>query len=168
LHHVAFEYANFEYAGIRRILTLIPSELINHTDLPGHAERRAVECDCGGLIAPMMALLGAAKRAWHCPCEEGQVLMFEMPRPIQSAVVGTGDITVGFAPHAEIDFHRFLSVIWRDKVTILWTTTASLRMAVRTELKLSCTNLRRNKSVSPAVTQLVCNLIMSRTRAAPL
>ncbi len=56
--------------------------------------------------------------------------MFEAPRQIQSAVVGTGDSTVGFPPIAEIDFHRILSVIWRDKATILWTTAASLLMAV--------------------------------------
>jgi uncharacterized protein involved in exopolysaccharide biosynthesis len=56
--------------------------------------------------------------------------MFEAPRQIQSAVVGTGDIKVGFAPLAKIDFHRTLSVIWRDKATILWTTAASLLLAV--------------------------------------
>ena len=56
--------------------------------------------------------------------------MFEAPRQIQSAVVGAGDIKVGFAPLAKIDFHRTLSVIWRDKATILWTTAASLLMAV--------------------------------------
>jgi len=56
--------------------------------------------------------------------------MFEAPRQIQSAVVGAGDIKVGFAPLAKIDFHRTLSVIWRDKATILWTTAASLLLAV--------------------------------------
>ena len=56
--------------------------------------------------------------------------MFEAPRQSRSAVVGTGEIPVGFAPAANFDFQRFLSVIWRDKATILWTTALSLLIAV--------------------------------------
>ncbi len=56
--------------------------------------------------------------------------MFEGPLQIKSAIVGTGDVAVGFAPLAEIDFHRILSVIWRGKATILWTTAAALLVAV--------------------------------------
>ena len=56
--------------------------------------------------------------------------MFEAPRQSRPAVVGTGEIPVGFAPAANFDFQRFLSVIWRDKATILWTTALSLLIAV--------------------------------------
>ena len=56
--------------------------------------------------------------------------MFEAPRQSRPAVVGTGEIPVGFAPAANFDLQRFLSVIWRDKATILWTTALSLLIAV--------------------------------------
>ena len=56
--------------------------------------------------------------------------MFEAPRQSRPVVVGTGEIPVGFAPAANFDFQRFLSVIWRDKATILWTTALSLLIAV--------------------------------------
>ncbi len=56
--------------------------------------------------------------------------MFEAPRQSRPAVVGTGAIPVGFAPAANFDLQRFLSVIWRDKATILWTTALSLLIAV--------------------------------------
>lgn len=56
--------------------------------------------------------------------------MFEAPRQIQSAFAGTGDVTVAPGPVASIDFHRIWSIIWRGKATILWTTAASLLLAV--------------------------------------
>ena len=37
---------------------------------------------------------------------------------------------IGFAPATDFDFQRFLSIIWRDKATILWTTALSLLIAV--------------------------------------
>jgi uncharacterized protein involved in exopolysaccharide biosynthesis/Mrp family chromosome partitioning ATPase len=52
--------------------------------------------------------------------------MFEAPRQIRTAAAGTGDVAVGFAPLAQIDFNRIRSVIWRGKATILWTTAAAL------------------------------------------
>jgi len=56
--------------------------------------------------------------------------MFEVPRQMQSAAAGAGNVPVGFAPAAELDLRRFLSAIWRGKTTILWTTAASLLVAV--------------------------------------
>ena len=56
--------------------------------------------------------------------------MFEAPRQIQSALVGTADVAVGPAPALGIDLHRIWSVLWRGKTTILWTTAASLLLAV--------------------------------------
>jgi succinoglycan biosynthesis transport protein ExoP len=56
--------------------------------------------------------------------------MFEAPRQIQSAFVATGDTPIGFGSLAGIDFQRVLSVIWRGKTTILWTTAAALLMAL--------------------------------------
>ena len=56
--------------------------------------------------------------------------MFEAPRQIQSALAGTADVTVGPAPALGIDLQRIWSVLWRGKTTILWTTAASLLLAV--------------------------------------
>ena len=56
--------------------------------------------------------------------------MFEAPRQIQSALAGTADVAVGPAPALGIDLHRIWSVLWRGKTTILWTTAASLLLAV--------------------------------------
>ena len=56
--------------------------------------------------------------------------MFEAPRQIQSSLAGTADVAVGPAPAAGIDLHRIWSVLWRGKTTILWTTAASLLLAV--------------------------------------
>ena len=79
----------------------------------------------------MTALPGAApmRRAALLRLRES-VRMFEAPRQLQTALAGTGDITVGPAPVAAIDLQRIWSVIWRGKATILWTTAASLLMAV--------------------------------------
>jgi polysaccharide biosynthesis transport protein len=56
--------------------------------------------------------------------------MFQAPRQIKSALVGTGDVAVGFTPLAAIDFRRILSVMWRGKATLLWTTAVALLAAV--------------------------------------
>jgi polysaccharide biosynthesis transport protein len=56
--------------------------------------------------------------------------MFEAPRQSRPAVVATGEMPAGFAPATSFDFQRMLSVIWRGKATILWTTALSLLMAV--------------------------------------
>jgi polysaccharide biosynthesis transport protein len=52
--------------------------------------------------------------------------MFEAPRQNRSAIVGTRELPPAFAPAAEFDFQRILSVIWRGKAIILGTTTISL------------------------------------------
>jgi len=52
--------------------------------------------------------------------------MFEAPRQNRSAIVGTRELPAAFAPAAEFDFQRILSVIWRGKAIILGTTTISL------------------------------------------
>ena len=56
--------------------------------------------------------------------------MFEAPRQIQSALAPSGDVAVGPAPIAGIDLQRIRSVLWRGKTTTLWTTAASLLIAV--------------------------------------
>jgi uncharacterized protein involved in exopolysaccharide biosynthesis/Mrp family chromosome partitioning ATPase len=56
--------------------------------------------------------------------------MFEAPRQIQSAAAGAGNFFVGFSPLAEIDFQGLWSVLWQGKSTILWTTAASLVIAM--------------------------------------
>ena len=56
--------------------------------------------------------------------------MFEAPRQIQSTLAGTADDAVGPAPVLAIDLHRIWSVLWRGKTPILWTTAASLLLAV--------------------------------------
>ncbi len=55
--------------------------------------------------------------------------MFEAPRQIKTAVVGNGDVAVGFAPFPTIDFSQILSVIWRGRGTILATSVAALLLA---------------------------------------
>jgi uncharacterized protein involved in exopolysaccharide biosynthesis/Mrp family chromosome partitioning ATPase len=56
--------------------------------------------------------------------------MFEAPRQIKSAAAGAGDVAVGFDSFPGLDIQRFWSVVWRGKTTILWTTAASLLVAV--------------------------------------
>ncbi len=56
--------------------------------------------------------------------------MFEAPRQAQSAAVGTANVGVNFAPAPGIDFQEILAALWRGKTTILWTTAASLLLAV--------------------------------------
>jgi polysaccharide biosynthesis transport protein len=52
--------------------------------------------------------------------------MFEAPRQMQSAIAGTANVPVGFAPAGEIDFQKLLSMLWEGRATIVWTTIASL------------------------------------------
>jgi len=56
--------------------------------------------------------------------------MFEAPRQIQSAVVGNGNFPAGLAPLAQIDFGKILSLLWRGRATIIYTTVAALALAV--------------------------------------
>ena len=56
--------------------------------------------------------------------------MFEAPRQIRTAVVGTGNIADGFAPLSQIDFTKIRSVLWRGRATILYATIAALALAV--------------------------------------
>ncbi len=56
--------------------------------------------------------------------------MFQAPRQVQSATAGTADVAVDLSSADGIDFQGILSVLWRDKATILVTTTAALVAAV--------------------------------------
>jgi len=56
--------------------------------------------------------------------------MFEAPRQIRSAVVGNGNIAVGPAPLAQIDFGKIWSQLWRGRATIALTTAAALGLAI--------------------------------------
>jgi uncharacterized protein involved in exopolysaccharide biosynthesis len=56
--------------------------------------------------------------------------MFEVPRPIQSAAAGSANVAVDFPADTGIDLRRILTVLWRGKATILWTTAVSLLIAV--------------------------------------
>jgi len=56
--------------------------------------------------------------------------MFEAPRQIQSAAVGTANAPVDFAAGGAFDLQALVSVLWRGKGTILVTTAAALLVAV--------------------------------------
>jgi Chain length determinant protein len=56
--------------------------------------------------------------------------MFEVPRQIQSAAAGSANVAVDFPANTGIDVRRILAVLWRGKATLLWTTAASLLIAV--------------------------------------
>ncbi len=56
--------------------------------------------------------------------------MFEAPRQIKSAAAGAGNVAVGFNSFPGLDLQRLWSVVWRGKTTVLWTTAASLLVAV--------------------------------------
>jgi uncharacterized protein involved in exopolysaccharide biosynthesis/Mrp family chromosome partitioning ATPase len=56
--------------------------------------------------------------------------MFEAPRQIQSAAAGSANVAFDFPADTGIDVRRMLAVLWRGKATILWTTAASLLIAV--------------------------------------
>jgi uncharacterized protein involved in exopolysaccharide biosynthesis/Mrp family chromosome partitioning ATPase len=49
---------------------------------------------------------------------------------LQSVAAGAGNIPVGFAPLAEIDFQKLGSVLWQGRYTILWIMAASLLIAM--------------------------------------
>jgi uncharacterized protein involved in exopolysaccharide biosynthesis/Mrp family chromosome partitioning ATPase len=49
---------------------------------------------------------------------------------MQSEAAGAGNMPVGFSPLTEVDFQRLWSVLWQGKNTILWTTAASLLIAM--------------------------------------
>ena len=52
--------------------------------------------------------------------------MFEAPRQIRPAIARAANVPVGFAPTGEMDFQRLLSVLWKGRTTIAWTTATSL------------------------------------------
>jgi succinoglycan biosynthesis transport protein ExoP len=56
--------------------------------------------------------------------------MFEAPRQIKSAVVGTGNFADGFAPLSQIDFSKIWQTLWHGRATILYATVAALALAV--------------------------------------
>jgi succinoglycan biosynthesis transport protein ExoP len=56
--------------------------------------------------------------------------MFEAPRQIRSAVAGTDNFAVGFAPLSQIDLSKIPAALWRGRATIVYTTIAALALAV--------------------------------------
>jgi uncharacterized protein involved in exopolysaccharide biosynthesis/Mrp family chromosome partitioning ATPase len=56
--------------------------------------------------------------------------MFQAPRQVQSAAVGTADVGVDFPSAGGIDFQGILAILWRGKATILLTTIAALAIVL--------------------------------------
>jgi succinoglycan biosynthesis transport protein ExoP len=56
--------------------------------------------------------------------------MFEAPRQIRPLAVGAGDVGIGFAPLAQIDFSKVLSTLWRGKWTIVASSLIALALAL--------------------------------------
>jgi polysaccharide biosynthesis transport protein len=56
--------------------------------------------------------------------------MFEAPRQIRPVAVGAGDVGIGIAPLAQIDFGKLLAALWRGKWTIALATLAALLLAL--------------------------------------
>ena len=56
--------------------------------------------------------------------------MFETSRQIQPAFADTEDASLGFGSFAGIDLRRIVYLLWRDKITIVWTTAIAVLMAV--------------------------------------
>ncbi|MGB6937251.1 MAG: hypothetical protein WBE14_11280 [Xanthobacteraceae bacterium] len=56
--------------------------------------------------------------------------MFEAPRQIRPVAVGAGDVGIGFAPLAQIDFSKVLSTLWRGKWTIVASSLIALELAL--------------------------------------
>jgi uncharacterized protein involved in exopolysaccharide biosynthesis/Mrp family chromosome partitioning ATPase len=56
--------------------------------------------------------------------------MFEAPRQIRSAAVGSGDFAVGLAPLSQIDLAQIRAALWRGRATILYATIGALALAV--------------------------------------
>jgi polysaccharide biosynthesis transport protein len=56
--------------------------------------------------------------------------MFEAPRQIRPVAVGAGDVGIGFAPLAQIDFGKTVSTLWRGKWTIVLSSLVALALAL--------------------------------------
>jgi uncharacterized protein involved in exopolysaccharide biosynthesis/Mrp family chromosome partitioning ATPase len=56
--------------------------------------------------------------------------MFEAPRQIRPVAVGAGDVGIGFAPLAQIDFSKALTTLWRGRWTIIASALAALVLAL--------------------------------------
>ncbi len=56
--------------------------------------------------------------------------MFEAPRQIRPVAVGAGDVGIGFAPLAQMDFGKILSILWRGKRTIVASSLIALALAL--------------------------------------
>src|SRR5215472_17091793 len=56
--------------------------------------------------------------------------MFEAQRQIRPVAVGAGDVGIGFAPLAQIDFSKALTTLWRGKGTIIVCALAALMLAL--------------------------------------
>jgi polysaccharide biosynthesis transport protein len=56
--------------------------------------------------------------------------MFDAPRQIRPVAVGAGDVGIGFAPLAQIDFGKTLSTLWRGKWTIVLSALIALALAL--------------------------------------
>jgi uncharacterized protein involved in exopolysaccharide biosynthesis/Mrp family chromosome partitioning ATPase len=56
--------------------------------------------------------------------------MFEAQRQIRPVAVGAGDVGIGFAPLAQIDFGQILSALWRGKWTIVASSLIALALAL--------------------------------------
>jgi uncharacterized protein involved in exopolysaccharide biosynthesis/Mrp family chromosome partitioning ATPase len=56
--------------------------------------------------------------------------MFEAPRQMRPVAAGAGDVGIGFAPLAQIDFSKALTTLWRGKGTIIACALAALMLAL--------------------------------------
>src|SRR5215469_10166976 len=56
--------------------------------------------------------------------------MFEAPRQIRPAAVDAGDVGIGFAPLAQLDFSKTLTALWRGRWTIIASALAALVLAL--------------------------------------
>ena len=56
--------------------------------------------------------------------------MFEAPRQIRPVAVGAGDVGIGFAPLAQVDFGKVLSTAWRGRWTIVASSLIALALAL--------------------------------------
>ena len=69
--------------------------------------------------------------ALHCPLPKRVDTECSKSRAqIQSAAAGSANVAVDFPADTGIDLRRILTVLWRGKATILWTTAVSLLIAV--------------------------------------
>jgi hypothetical protein len=87
--------------------------------------------------------------------------MFDAPRQIRPVAVGAGDVGIGFAPLAQIDFGKTLSALWRGKWTILLSSLVALALALvfiavaprqytaATQILIDPTDLRRIRTLPP-------------------